>query len=168
MNNNQNLNNDPQKAGDQPALTIEIKGRDFKNYENIPNRYTCDGKDINPELIFANVPVPAKSLVLIIDDPDAPSGSYDHWILYNMPANITKLEEDTVPEGAKQGKNSAGGEKYIGPCPPTGTHHYRFKLYAIDTILDFKTPPDKAEILGKMDGHIIGRGEMTVSYERQI
>ena len=107
----------------------------FGHNDRIPDIYTCAGKDINPPLRIQNIPQNTKSLVLIMDDPDAPMGTWNHWIVFNIPP-IDAIKEDSVPEGASHGKNSWGRFDYGGPCPPSGIHRYFFRLYALDTFLD--------------------------------
>ncbi|MDO8554777.1 MAG: YbhB/YbcL family Raf kinase inhibitor-like protein [Candidatus Micrarchaeota archaeon] len=139
----------------------------FDNGENVPKKYTCDGNDINPALKISDVPAAAKSLVLIVDDPDAPGGTFVHWIAYNIDP---KTKE--IPEGVSLGTggmNDFGTTKYGGPCPPPGSPHtYRFKLYAVD--FDswplFEIPPDKAAIESFMEGHIIAQAELDGKYQR--
>ena len=107
-----------------------VKSPVFESNKPIPRKYSCDGNDINPPLTIEGTPKEAKTLALIVDDPDAPSGTFDHWIVWNIPASINKIGENTVP--GKEGMNSARQPSYMGPCPPGGTHRYFFKVYALD------------------------------------
>lgn len=129
-------------------MALIIKSKDFNNGELIPARFTCDGKDISPNLEWDNVPASTKSFVLIMDDPDAPMGTWDHWILFNIPANIDKLESNIkqLPQGMKVGKNTWGRNDYGGPCPPDREHRYFFKLYALDSMLDLEDGITKQEL----------------------
>jgi Raf kinase inhibitor-like YbhB/YbcL family protein len=127
----------------------------FANNELIPAKYTCVGSNINPALVITNIPNGTKSLALIIDDPDAPNGTFDHWIMWNIPV-IAVIDENSAP--GIQGKNGKGENKYIGPCPPSGTHHYNFKVYALDTKLDLPVGSDKNALLKTMDKHILASG----------
>jgi len=138
----------------------------FKHNGAIPSEYTCDGSDTSPELNIADVPKNAKSLVLVNDDPDAPVGTWDHWIVFNIPPTTKKIEEGSEPEGLG-GKNSWGRTGYGGPCPPSGVHRYFFKLYALDTMLNLKEGATKKDIEKAMQGHIIAKAELIGRYQRQ-
>lgn len=139
----------------------------FANNERIPIKYTCDGDDINPPLEIFDIPENAKSLVLIVDDPDAPVGTWDHWVLFNIDTAIAKIDEDSIPRGAIQGKNSWERNDYGGPCPPSGTHRYFFKLYALNTILDLNKNAEKVDVERAMRQHIIGKTELIGLYSRE-
>lgn len=148
---------------------FELKSSAFRNNEPIPGRYTCDGEDVNPLLEIKNAPENAKSLVLIVDDPDATGGvTWDHWLLFNIDPRTQYIAEGSVPSGALQGKNSWGRANYGGPCPPRGakTHRYMFKLYALDTQLDLPEGASKQEIEKAMEGHIIDRATLIGLYQR--
>ena len=140
-----------------------LKSTAFVEGGKIPSKYTCDGEDINPPLEIEEIPVGAESLVLIVDDPDAPMGTWDHWIVWNIPI-VTKINEDSVP--GIQGKNSWERNDYGGPCPPSGTHRYFFKLYALDTTLDIDYNSTKKEVEKVMDGHIISHTQLVGLYSR--
>ena len=131
----------------------------FKHNGAMPSEYTCDGEDISPELNIGDVPENAKSLALIMDDPDAPVGTWVHWVAWNMPQDTKKIAKGTEPKGAA-GKNSWGRTGYGGPCPPSGTHRYVFKLYALDKTLDLKESSDKEDLEKAMQGHIIKKAEL--------
>jgi len=137
----------------------------FQHNWQIPSEFTCDGSDVSPPLIIHDVPKHAKSLVLICDDPDAPVGTWDHWIVFNMPASAAQIPKGTEPSGVA-GKNSWGKTGYGGPCPPSGTHRYLFKLYALDTELNLPKGSAKKDIERAMQGHIIEKAEMTGLYKR--
>ena len=127
---------------------MKILSPAFSQGQPIPTRFTCDGEDVSPALAFEDVPAEAKSLTLICDDPDAPVGVWDHWLLYNIPSSATGLPQgaapdNTLPGGATHGLNSWRRIGYGGPCPPSGTHRYYFKLYALDTKLNLKAGADK-------------------------
>jgi Raf kinase inhibitor-like YbhB/YbcL family protein len=138
----------------------------FEHNEVIPSEYTCDGSDKSPELNIEGVPQNTVSLVLINDDPDAPVGTWDHWIVFNIPAKITRIDKGKEPQGIA-GKNSWGKTGYGGPCPPSGTHRYIFRLYALDKMLDLKEGSSKAEIMESMQGHILSQIELIGKYQRQ-
>jgi len=137
----------------------------FKDGGYIPPKHTCDGVGVSPELVVDGVPDNAKSLALIMDDPDAPAGTWVHWVAWNMD-KATK----TLPEGAKparEGRNSGGRTGYGNPCPPGGTHRYVFKLYALDTDLKLQANSGKPELLDAMEGHILGETTLTGLYARK-
>lgn len=146
---------------------MNISSSAFENNQNIPSKYTCDGDNTNPPLIFSDVSKQAKSLVLIMDDPDAPMGTFVHWVLYNISSSEQGIKENSVP-AAKQGKNSTGKEGYIGACPPNGKHRYFFKLYALDKELDFSSPLSKEEVEQKMKGHVLDSAELIGLYQRGV
>lgn len=144
----------------------------FSNNDFIPVKYTCDGQDISPEIRIENVPSNAKSLVLINDDPDAPMGTWDHWILFNIPPSYTVIPEGIKPErefsnGMRHGLNSWGKVGYGGPCPPSGVHRYYFRVYALDTVLDLPPGVSKSKLLKAMEGHVIAKGELMGRYSRK-
>ena len=152
-------------------MEIKMNSTAFKEGEMIPKRYTCDGEDISPPLSWDSVPEGTKSLALICEDPDAPRGTWVHWVIFNIPADTRGLDENippqkTLPSGARQGRNDFGRIGYGGPCPPSGTHRYYFKLYALDTVIDLKPGATKTELLKVMDGHIIAEGQLMGRYKR--
>jgi len=134
----------------------------FENKGEIPKEYTCDGSDKIPVLEINGVPANAKTLALIMDDPDAPNGTWDHWILYNIPATVSKIDKQI----GVAGKNSWGRLNYGGPCPPNGTHRYYFRLYALDVELALTEGCSKQELLKAMNGHIIEKAELMGTYKR--
>ncbi len=148
---------------------IVVTSGAFKEGEMIPSKFTCDGPDISPPLSWAAPPELTKSLAIIADDPDAPMGTWVHWVIFNIPANTRGLEEsvppsDSLPDGSRQGKNDFRKYGYGGPCPPRGTHRYYFKLYALDTMLALRPGCSSSELLKAMDGHIVGRGVLMGKY----
>lgn len=149
---------------------MKITSTAFEHNGKIPSIYTCDGENINPPLEFPDIPENAKSLVLLMDDPDVPKnlkpdGMFDHWIIYNMPPSTNEVGENHVPPG-KEGLNGAGQKKYTGPCPPDREHRYFFKLYALDAMLDLPGGTDKAMVEEAMKDHIISKAELIGLYER--
>ncbi|MFA6194988.1 MAG: YbhB/YbcL family Raf kinase inhibitor-like protein [Patescibacteria group bacterium] len=138
----------------------------FSNGGQIPDTYGCHGSDVNPPLNFSGVPTGAQSLALIVDDPDAPSGDWVHWLIFNIDPKIQGITEDSVPAGAILGMTSSGKAEYGGPCPPSGTHHYHFKLYVLDTILDLSASAKKSSLLSAMKGHIISQAELVGTYSQ--
>lgn len=145
---------------------MEIKSIAFENEGAIPSKFTCDGANINPELTFSGVPSDTKSLVLVVDDPDAPSGTWTHWTVWNIDHETTEIGENTVPEGAIQGTTSDGSQGYHGPCPPSGTHRYFFKVYALDTILTLEPSAGVDELMVKVSGHVIEQAQIMGKYGR--
>jgi phosphatidylethanolamine-binding protein (PEBP) family uncharacterized protein len=147
-----NVNNNPQinKNMKQLILTSPV----FENMGKIPVKYTCDGEGINPPLQISGTDNEPKSLVLIMDDPDAPGGTFVHWVKFNLSPALSKIEEGSDP-------------KYIGSCPPDREHRYFFKLYSLDTVLDLKQGANKTEIENVMQGHILQQAELVGLYKRQ-
>jgi len=137
----------------------------FKNNEMIPEKYTCQGENINPPLTIEDVPDGTHTLILLIDDPDAPSGTWDHWILFNIPPT-NEIPENIVPPGSLQGLNSWKKNEYGGPCPPSGTHRYFFKLFAIDKMLVLPRESTKNDVMNAMSGHILAQTELIGLYKK--
>ena len=142
---------------------MKLSSPEFKHNGNIPNKFTCDGSDINPGMIIENIPKEAKSLALIVDDPDAPMGTWVHWVVYDIPVT-SKIEENSIP--GKQGNNGFGRKNYGGPCPPSGTHRYFFKLYALDKQLNLEEGLSKLAIEKAMQGYILDKAELVGLYKR--
>jgi hypothetical protein len=160
-------------TGEGVALaTLELTSEAFGPQEAIPQRFTCDGEDISPPLSWSAPPDATRSFVLIMDDPDAPMGTWVHWVLFNVPSDERALPENVPAEeqlsdGSLHGKNSWGRSDYGGPCPPSGsTHRYVFKLYALDTQLDLEAGATKKQVLDAIDGHVLGYGELVGTYSR--
>jgi len=147
--------------------TLTITSPAFGTGELIPSKFTCDGQDVNPALAIGNVPAGTKSLALIMDDPDAPNGTWVHWVLWNIDPATREIRENSVPAGAKPGTNDFRKTSYGGPCPPPGTHRYFFKMYALDTMLDLGSGATKAALEKAMRGHILGQGELMGRYKRR-
>lgn len=131
----------------------------FAEKAKIPSQYTCDGRDENPPLEIEGVPANAKSLALIVDDPDAPAGTWVHWVIWNIDTGTRKIAAGSVPKGAREGVNDFRKNAYGGPCPPSGTHRYFFRLYALDEPLDLPAKTTKADLERAMKAHIVGRAE---------
>ncbi len=147
--------------------TLTISSPAFNNGELIPSKFTCDGEDISPALAIGNVPPEAKSLALIMDDPDAPGGMWVHWVVWNIEPTTTEIGVNKVPAGAKLGMNDFRKSPYGGPCPPSGTHRYFFKLYALDSKLELGAGTNKAGLERAMKGHILAQGELMGKYKRK-
>jgi Raf kinase inhibitor-like YbhB/YbcL family protein len=157
------------------AMDITLTSPSFAHMGTIPAKHTCEGADLSPALGWTNVPKEAKSLVLIVDDPDAPDPkaprmTWVHWILYNIPPDSSGLPEAVtakdLPQGTLEGMSDFKRTGYGGPCPPIGRHRYFFKLYALDTLLPDLKAPKKADLLGAMEGHILTRHELIGTYEK--
>lgn len=153
-------------------MTLALTSGAFTNNSDIPADYTCNGREVSPPLKISGVSDKAKSLVLILDDPDAakePAGNgttFDHWILYNIPPVDQEIAEGSTPNGSELGKNSEGSGTYIGPCPPTFRHAYFFRLLELDCKLSFDSPPTKAEVEKAAQGHVINEVTLTSYYEQ--
>ncbi|MFQ5788515.1 MAG: YbhB/YbcL family Raf kinase inhibitor-like protein [Thermodesulfobacteriota bacterium] len=152
-------------------MEIKINSPEFEEGGMIPKEYTCDGHDISPPLEWGSVPDGTKSLAIICDDPDAPGRTWVHWVLFNLPADMRALNQNIsplrdLPNGAKQGTNDFRRIGYGGPCPPSGTHRYFFKLYALDNVLDLDAGATKSQVVGAMKGHILGEGQLIGRYKR--
>jgi Raf kinase inhibitor-like YbhB/YbcL family protein len=157
-------------------MSLKLISAAFAHASEIPRRYTCDGQDVSPPLVWSGVPEATKSLALVVDDPDAPDPKaprmvWVHWVLYNIPPSATGLAEDVaasrLPVGAREGTNNWQRTGYGGPCPPIGRHRYFHRLYALDTLLPDLAHPEKAKLEKAMAGHIIAQAELIGTYARQ-
>jgi len=153
------------------GMELDIKSNAFDEGEPIPQKYTCDGDDTSPPLHWSQPPIATKSMVLICDDPDAPMGTWVHWVLYGLSPDTRELPEKISNEkeilgGARHGMNDFSRYGYGGPCPPSGTHRYFFKLYAIDTVVEMEAGATKDEILNAIKGHILAEGQLMGRYSR--
>jgi Raf kinase inhibitor-like YbhB/YbcL family protein len=140
---------------------LTIKSPAFEDMEEIPAEYSCDGLNISPELAISGVPEKTESLALILEDPDAPEGGFTHWVVFNIPPDTKRFEEGSIPMEAIEGVNDSGESGYLGPCPPSGTHHYIFELFALDftpEVSDLSTATDLRE---EIEGHILGQATLT-------
>jgi len=142
---------------------LSVTSSAFENNKLIPAKYTCDGDNVNPQLTIEGTPDETKSIVLIVDDPDAPMGTWDHWTVWNIPPT-RRIEENTVP--GTEGTNSFNKHSYGGPCPPSGTHRYFFKVYALDAKLDLNPKSKKKDVEKAMQDHILAKGELIGLYHR--
>ena len=147
-------------------MSLDLKSDAFLNGQSIPAKYSCIGKNISPALTWSNPPAGTQSFALIVDDPDAPAGTWVHWVLFNIPSTTTSLEESADMSAVTVGKNSSGNMRYDGPCPPSGTHRYYFKLYALDSILDLSPGASKEQLLTAMKGHILAQGELMGTFSK--
>jgi Raf kinase inhibitor-like YbhB/YbcL family protein len=151
---------------------MELKSAAFEAGNMIPNKFTCDGPDLSPPLTWSNVPPNTRSFALIADDPDAPRGTWVHWVMWNIPADVRSLAEgvpkqDSLPNGTKQGTTDFHRVGYGGPCPPSGTHRYFFKLYALDATLNLPSSTTKRDLEQAMKGHILQQAESMGKYQRK-
>jgi len=145
---------------------MEISSSEFENGKRIPDKYTCEGEDVNPSLEISGVPEKTQSLALILDDPDSPGKTWVHWLVWNIDPSIKKIEEGSVPGGAIQGTTDFGKTQYGGPCPHGGTHRYFFRLFALDEKLDLVQGSSRDELEKSMEGHIIEKAELSGMYSR--
>lgn len=156
------------------AAPLTLTSTAFSAQGEIPRRHTCEGEDVSPALSWSGVPEGAKSLVLIVDDPDAPDPkapkmTWVHWVLYNLPPSTTSLAEAAreLPSGTREGLNDWKRTGWGGPCPPIGRHRYFFKLYALDRALPDLGHPNKARLEKEMEGHVVAKGELVGTYEKK-
>lgn len=143
---------------------LTIKSPAFQPNNPIPKKYSCDGEGTNPPITIEGIPKESKSLALVVDDPDAPGGTFDHWVVWNIPPSTSKIAERSVP--GTEGLNSARHKGYMGPCPPSGTHRYFFKVYALDTELGLGAKSTKRDLEKAMQGHVLAKGELIGLYHR--
>jgi Raf kinase inhibitor-like YbhB/YbcL family protein len=146
---------------------FELQTPAFGDGGEIPVDYTCDGRDVSPPLDIAGIPDEAKSLALVVDDPDAPNGTFVHWIVYGISSGTSKIPEGMLPPGARTGKNDWGRREWGGPCPPDGPHRYQFHLYALDLELDLPAGATRDELEKAIKGHVLAEATLTGVYERQ-
>ena len=159
---------DPSSPADADAPdVIEVTSSAFAEGGPIPDRYTCDGDEVSPPLGWSGVPEDAAALALVVDDPDAPSGTFTHWVVLDIPPATTSSDEGGVPAGGVQAETSAGAAAYAGPCPPSGTHHYRFTIVALDAELGLSEGSSLDQALEAVDDHAIARGTLTGTYSRE-
>lgn len=161
---NQKKNNILSNQERQGAM--KISSLVFKNNSPIPAQYTCDGQNINPPLEVSDVPPETTSLALIVDDPDAPGGTFLHWLVWDIDPNNSKIEENSLPNGAVEGKTSFGKIGYGGPCPPSGEHHYFFKIYALDVKMGLATGSNLRDVKKALEGHILATSDLIGKYQR--
>lgn len=159
------------RSAQEVRMNIVVANGAFKDGEMIPAKYTCDGSELSPAIEWSGVPLQAKSIALISDDPDAPRGTWVHWVIFNIPPRSTGLPEgvphkEVLENGAAQGINDSNEVGYGSPCPPSGVHRYYFKLYALDTLLALKPRTTKAELEKAMAGHIIAQAQAMGRYKR--
>ena len=145
---------------------MEIESPVFKNNKLIPSKYTCDGENVNPPLLIGDVPENAKSLVLIVDDPDATRGAFVHWTVWNIDPHVKEIKENSCPQNAVEGRTDFGRPGYGGPCPPSGTHRYFFKLFALNTTPDIDTSTEAADLEREIEDNILAKTQLVGLYRR--
>jgi Raf kinase inhibitor-like YbhB/YbcL family protein len=153
-------------------MAIRVMSDAFAEGQPIPAKYTCDGQDISPPLRWTGIPTEARELALVVDDPDAPSGLFTHWLVYGLPPQTTGLPEgvppgETVSGGGRQGRNDFGRIGYGGPCPPSGSHRYVFTVYALDAPLGLPAGATRRQLFRAMEGHVIDKGQLIGRYQRR-
>ncbi|MDD5437651.1 MAG: YbhB/YbcL family Raf kinase inhibitor-like protein [Patescibacteria group bacterium] len=144
---------------------MQITSPAFSHQQPLPAKYTCDGNEISPPLNIEGIPAETKSLALILNDPDAPSGDFVHWVVFNIPPLVKEIEEGQTPPGVV-GRNTLGTNAYVSPCPPSGEHRYTFKLYALDSMVDLPSSTTKDELLEAIRSHVITQTELIGLYAR--
>lgn len=154
-----------------PGNVFKLTSNAFTEDQPIPRQYTCDGVNVSPGLEWTGVPKTAMTVAIIADDPDAPSGTFTHWLLYNLPSETMGMVENlpatgNLKAGGQQGENDFQKIGYGGPCPPSGTHRYFFKIYALDDELPLKAGAKRAEVEKAMEGHIVGQSQLMGTYKR--
>lgn len=152
-------------SANKPKTTLTVTSSAFKADEAIPTEFTCEGAEKTPPLSWSNVPSDAKSIAVMVDDPDAPRGTFTHWIVTNIPTSETSLSAGgELPQGAVAAKNDKGATGYAGPCPPSGKHRYQFHVYALDTTIGH--PTGRADFLKAIKGHVLAEGTLVATYEK--
>lgn len=147
-----------------PNQMVKISSPAFGEGMDLPDKYTCKGENINPPLIIENVPKAAKSLVLVVEDPGAPAGVFTHWLVWNISPGVKQIAENSVPRNGIVGTNDFGNQKYNGPCPPSGSHRYFFRVYVLDAVLNLSGGVRRSVLNGEIKNHIIDRIEMVAIY----
>jgi len=150
-------------CGAEEAISMRIASPEFENNSFIPKRFTCQGEDISPLLTIEGIPEKAKTLALIVDDPDAPMGTWVHWVVYNIPV-VSSIEESSIP--GQEAMNDFGRKNYGGPCPPSGVHRYFFKLYALDTEISLRDNARKRDLEKAIQNHILAQAELIGLYKK--
>jgi Raf kinase inhibitor-like YbhB/YbcL family protein len=163
----------PESRTTEVTMSFELTSDAFVNGQSIPAKYSCTGVNVSPALAWNEPPAGTQSFALIMDDPDAPGGTWVHWVVFNIPADVRSLEENLPvtgknvdPNAMYVGKNSSGNSRYDGPCPPSGTHRYYFKLYALDASINLLPGATKEEVLREMEGHVLSESELMGTFSR--
>jgi Raf kinase inhibitor-like YbhB/YbcL family protein len=148
-------------------LSMKITSPVFQNNDYLPDRFTCNGQNINPPIFISETPLNTKSLVLIVDDPDAPTGTWTHWLVWNIRSDTQEILENSVPKDAFEGITSWGKPGYNGPCPPTSVHRYFFRIFALDTVLDLRPLATVDQLLMAIQNHIVAKAEIIAKYPKK-
>ncbi|MBU0612014.1 YbhB/YbcL family Raf kinase inhibitor-like protein [Patescibacteria group bacterium] len=148
-------------------INMQMESPSFKYGEEIPSKFTCDGEGVNPSLVLKNVPKEAKSLALVVYDPDAPSGTWIHWLVWNISPETSDINENSIPAGAVVGENSWPRNSYGGPCPPDGSHRYFFKIYALNTTLNIPENSKFQDLENSIKDHVLAEAELMGRYKRK-
>jgi len=161
-----------ERGGKEEVVTLQLSSASFEEGGMIPRRHTCDGPDLSPPLAWSGVPAEAAALALICDDPDAPVGTWVHWVVYDLPPEVSGLAEgvpaqEVLDSGGRQGRNDFRRIGYGGPCPPSGTHRYYFKLYALDAKVGLSPGATKKRLLRAMEGHVLAEAQLMGRYKRR-
>jgi Raf kinase inhibitor-like YbhB/YbcL family protein len=169
---NKDGENDMARTTRSTVAELQVTSSVFEEAGMIPAQYTCDGESISPPLRWESLPEGTRSIALIVDDPDAPSGTFVHWVLYDLPPGVQELSagmpgKETLANGARQGANDFGDIGYGAPAPPRGTHRYFFKVYALDAVTGLPPGQTKAQLLRAMEGHILAQGQIMGKYKRR-
>jgi len=146
---------------------IHVTSDSFYQDDFLPAKYTCDGQGINPTIMIDGVPIKTKSLVLIVDDPDAPAGTFTHWLVWNIHSKTKIIKEGVIPQDAVQGTNSSGKTDYVPACPPSGIHHYYFRIFALDVMLNLRPDIRRQTLQDSMQGHILDKGSLMAKYSKR-
>lgn len=157
--------------GTEDPVTLSVRSSAFSAGDLIPTEHTCDGEDVSPPLTWSGAPAETRSFAIVVDDPDAPSKTWVHWLVYGLPSTVTRLDEGASSEGlpgsAREGRNDFDDVSWGGPCPPVGpAHRYYFRVFALDETLSLEAGARRAELESAMEGHVIGRGEAMGHYQR--
>lgn len=154
-------------SGVQFPLPMRLTSPAFTSGEMIPAKYTCDGKDVNPELVFDDVPGDTQSLAVLVDDPSSPAGNWLHWSVWNIPPTVRIIRENSAPQGSREGETDFSEVGYGGPCPGTGEHNYRFTAFALDCVLDVSHGASRQMVEDAIRGHVIAESTLEGRYQRQ-
>lgn len=161
---------DPEDPAVNPPAPLVVTSTAFADGGPIPAEFTCDGEDVSPPLAWSGAPSGTRSFAIIVDDPDAPKGTWVHWVVYDLPATTTSLARDAsgeLPEPARHGKNGWGDAAWGGACPPSGRHHYVHRVYALDAMTGLTGSPTRAQLDAAMKGHILAAGELVGTYQKR-
>lgn len=151
----------------EPEMLMTLSSAEFSEGAMIPEEYTCDGRNVSPPVQFGRIPAAAKSLALIVTDPDAPGAIFTHWLVWNIETSRSEFSAGSVPGGVSEGKNDFGNSGYGGPCPPSGVHRYYFRLYALDTTLDLPAGATRDQVEAAMKGHVLKEAQLIGKYSRK-